>query len=176
MSRLTFKTEWISCQLYRSHSDPTLPDINGETLTAAQIIIQVAQDYSVNPRLLLALIQYRSHWVTHLNPDLATLDYPLGYVKPNHIGLYHQLTWTANQLNRGFYPWNANAIANWVMAGDGSIVPIDPTINAGTAGVQNLFSKLDGLTTWETDVNAFGLFETLFISCSAVRSITPSSR
>ena len=50
-------------------SDPTSPDINGKTLTAAQIVIEVAQDYSVNPRLLLALIEYRSHWVTRTNPD-----------------------------------------------------------------------------------------------------------
>ncbi len=140
-------------------SDPTLPDINGEPMTAAQIIIEVAQDYSVNPRLLLALIEYRSQWVTNPNPDSATLDYPLGYIEPSHVGLYHQLTWTANELNRGFYLWNSNAVANWVLAGDGSIVPIDPTINAGTAGVQNLFSKLDDRTTWDTDVNAFGLFE-----------------
>ena len=140
-------------------NDPTLPDVNGKTLTAAQIIIQVAQDYSVNPRLLLALIQYRSGWVTHPNPDLATLDYPLGYANPNHIGLYHQLTWASNELSRGYYSWKANSIANWVMAGDGSIVPIDPGINAGTAGVQNLFAQMDDLTTWETDVNAFGVFE-----------------
>ncbi len=140
-------------------NDPTSPDINGEPMTAAQIIIQVAQDYSVNPRLLLALIEYRSHWVTSLNPDPATLDYPLGYVEPNHVGLYHQLTWTANELNRGFYLWKEDAVANWVLAGDGSIVPIDPTINAGTAGVQSLFSKLDDRTTWDTDVTAFGLFE-----------------
>ena len=31
-------------------NDPTLPDVNGKTLTAAQIILEVAQDYSVNPR------------------------------------------------------------------------------------------------------------------------------
>ncbi|HUH96838.1 MAG TPA: LysM domain-containing protein [Anaerolineales bacterium] len=141
-------------------SDPTLPDINGQPMTGAQIITQVAQDYSVNPRLLLALIEYRSRWVTDPNP--ATLDYPLGFNEPNHVGLYHQLTWTANELNRGFYLWRSNEVANWVLAGDGSIVPIDPTINAGTAGIQNLFSKLDDRKTWETDVNAFGLFETYF--------------
>ena len=143
-----------------SINDPTLPDVNGQPMTAAQIILQVSQDYSVNPRLLLALIEYRSRWVTSLNPDPSTLDYPVGYIDPSQVGLYHQLAWAANELDRGFYLWKANAIANWVLAGDGSIVPIDPTINAGTAGVQNLFSKLDERTTWDTDVNAFGLFET----------------
>ena len=140
-------------------NDPTLPDVNGKTLTAAQIITQVAQDYSVNPRLLLALIEYRSKWVTRTNPDPATYDYPLGYNNPSHIGLYHQLTWASNELSRGYYLWKANAIASWVMTGDGSVVLIPPTINAGTAGVQNLFAQMDDFNTWQTDVNAFGLFE-----------------
>ncbi len=139
--------------------DPTSPDINGQTLTAAQIITQVSQDYSVNPRLLLALLQYRSNWVTGTKPAASTFDYPLGFIDPNHIGLYHQLTWTANQLNRGFYLWKENKIAHWVLVGDGSIVPVSPTINAGTAGVQNFFAQEDDRTTWNTDVNAFGLFE-----------------
>jgi LasA protease len=135
-------------------------DVNNQPTTGAQIVNQIAQDYSVNPRLLLALIEYRSKWVTRLNPDPATLDYPLGFISPNHAGLYHQLAWAANELNRGFYAWNENAVASWVMAGDGSIVPIDPTINAGTAGLQDFFAQEDNRQTWDTDVNAFGLFET----------------
>jgi LasA protease len=35
---------------------------------------------------------------------------------------------------------------------DGSVVPIDEGINAGTAGVQNLFSKLDDRAAWQVDV------------------------
>jgi LasA protease len=136
-------------------------DINGETFSGAEIITQVSQDYSVNPRLLLALLEYRSKWVTRPNPDGSTLNYPLGFVEQNHTGLYHQLTWAANELNRGFYLWSANAVGNWVL-GDGSVVPVDPTINSGTAGVQDLFAILDDRTTWDTDVNAFGLFQAYY--------------
>jgi hypothetical protein len=46
--------------------------------------------------------------------------------------------------------------------GDGSVVPIDPTINAGTAGVQNMFSILDDRTEWDTDTSITGLFQTYF--------------
>ncbi len=133
--------------------------VNDETLTGAQVVTLVAQDYSVNPRLLLTLLEYRSKWLSSTNPD--TLDYPLGLVKPDHAGLYRQLTWAANEFNRGFYLWRANAVSTWVL-GDGSIVPINPGINAGTAGVQNMFSILDDRTTWDTDVSAFGLFQTYF--------------
>ncbi len=136
-------------------------DVNEETLTGAQVVERVAQNYSVNPRLLLALLEYRSKWVSSAEPPSGSLDYPLGFVEPNHAELYHQLTWAANEFNRGFYLWRANAVGTWVLD-DASIVPIDPTINAGTAGVQNMFSILDDRQTWDTDVNAFGLFQTYF--------------
>src|SRR5690349_4087000 len=38
-------------------------DVNGEPLTGSQIVERVSQDYSVNPRLLLALLEYKSQWV-----------------------------------------------------------------------------------------------------------------
>ncbi len=137
-------------------------DVNGETLDGAQVITLVAQNYSVNPRLLLALLEYRSRWIINSSPDPSTLDYPLAFVEPNHLGLYRQLTWAANELNRGFYLWRAGAVGHWVLH-DNSTVPIDPTINAGTAGVQNFFSILDDRTTWNTDVEAYGLFQTYFL-------------
>ena len=135
-------------------------EVDGELLTSAQIITRVAQDYSVNPRLLLALLEYRSGWVTR--QDAGSGDFPIAYVDDFHAGLYRQLTWAANELNRGFYLWRVNAISTWVLA-DGSVVPANPTINAGTAGVQHFFSKLDGLDAWQKDVDAFGLFQTYYL-------------
>ena len=85
-------------------------DVNEETYTGARVVQRVAQNYSVNPRLLLALLEYRSKWVTSAQPVAGTADYPLGFVEPNHVGLYRQLTWAANELNRGFYLWRANAL------------------------------------------------------------------
>lgn len=136
-------------------------DVNDQTLTGAQVVEKIAEDYSVNPRLLLALLDYRSKWVSSAQPAPGTADYPLGFVEPNHTGLYHQLAWASTQLNRGFYLWRVNGIGGWVL-GDGSIIPIDPTINAGTAAVQSFFSALDDRQTWDTDVNAFGLFQSYF--------------
>ncbi len=137
-------------------------DVNEQPMTGAQIVQRVAQDYSVNPRLLLALLDYRSQWVSGEAPAAGTDIYPLGFVNTNRKGLYHQLAWAANELNRGFYLWRVNGIGSWVL-GDGSVVPINPTINAGTAGVQSMFSILDDRQTWDTDVNAFGLFKTYFL-------------
>lgn len=134
-------------------------EVNGEYLSAAQIIEMVAQNYSVNPRLLLALIEHRSGWVDSAAPFQT--DYALGIADPNRFGLYLQLTYAANELNRGYYLWRANAVSTWVLA-DGTVVPIEAGINAGTAGVQNLFAKLDDRVTWVTDVDVFGLYQTYF--------------
>jgi LasA protease len=134
-----------------------LQEVNGEYLSGAQIVQRIAQNFSVNPRLLLALIEYRSGWVT--NPAPSNIDYPLGYFEAYYAGLYRQLAWAADNLNRGYYSWRANAIATLSLS-DGSYVPLDPTINAGTAGVQYLLAKYNNRASWDFDVGALGLFQT----------------
>src|SRR5271157_569772 len=137
-------------------------DVNGQTLTGAQILEQVALDYSVNPRLLLAVLEYRSAWVTNPNPAPALGQTPFGFNDGFHIGLYRQLVWAANALNQGYYLWRAGAVTRWVLK-DGSAVPVDPTINAGTAGVQNFFAQLDDYPTWRRDVSPGGFFDTFYL-------------
>ena len=134
-------------------------DIGGKTLTGAQIVQQIAQDYSVNPRLLLALLQHQSGWLTDPAPKRNQQEYPMGLIDPSFKGLFRQLSWAANALNRGYYLWRMNAVANWLLA-DGSIVPVAPTINAGTAGVQNFFSLLKDRPQWDAAVSEPGLFAT----------------
>jgi murein DD-endopeptidase MepM/ murein hydrolase activator NlpD len=134
-------------------------DVNFETLTGAQIVRRVAQFYSVNPRLLLALLEYHSGWVTDPNPAPETLTEPLCVADGYHQGLYRQLTYTANALNRGYYLWRVDGVTMWALA-DGSVVPADPTINAGTAGIQSAFAIVDDTNTWLRDVSVDGFFKT----------------
>ena len=131
-------------------------DVDGQTLTGAQIIELVSQNYSVNPRLLLALLEYRSGWVTDAEPQ--NVDYPLGFYDSYYAGLYRQLAWTANNLNRGYYLWRVNALSTLPLS-DGTYVPLDPTINAGTAGVQYFLSLFNNRPFWDNDVSKLGLFD-----------------
>ncbi len=135
-------------------------EVNGIPLAGYEIVEIVSRNYSVNPRLLLALLEYQSEWVTNRNP--LNTSYPMGFLSENHYGLYRQLTWAANTLNQGYYLWKANQISTFVM-NDNSIVPADPTINAGTAAVQYFFSKLDDRAVWEQDVSGTGLLLTYFV-------------
>jgi len=128
-------------------------------LSGAEIVQRIAQDFSVNPRLLLAVLEYQSGWVTSDDIEKSARNYPLGLNDEKRKGLYLQLAYAANNLNRGFYLWRVNGIGAWPLA-DGSILLISPNINAGTAGVQHFFSTLLGKNAWEEAVSENGLFTT----------------
>lgn len=133
--------------------------VDNRTYDGAGIVKRVALENSVNPRLLLAVLEYRSGWVTQANPPDESKDYPLLYLDTNHKGLYRQLSWAANSLDRGYYQLKAAAISSWVLQ-DGSVIPINPTINPGTAGVQGFFAPLLRHDEWELAVSEKGLFAT----------------
>lgn len=138
---------------YLAHYQET---VGARTLSGAQIVQIVAQNQSVNPRLLLALIEHRSGWVTQ--PDPATLS-PLNLPQPQ--GLYWQLSWAANELNRGYYLWRVNGLGTLSLS-DGTLIALSPRLNAGSVALYRLFSLLDDRTTWEADLSPFGFFQTYF--------------
>jgi len=134
-------------------------DVGERSLSGVKIVERVAQEFSVNPRLLLAILEFQSGWVTQAQPKEASLEYPIGVADPQRTGLYRQLTWAANNLNRGYYLYRVNGVPTWDLA-DGSVMTIDPTINAGTAGVQHFFAQLLDREAWEKAVSDAGLFAT----------------
>ncbi len=132
-------------------------EVDGEILSGTEIITRVAQDYSVNPRLLLALLEYQSGWVTEAHP--AETEFPMRYYMAWYAGLYRQLVWTANELHRGYYLWRADAVREWTLV-DGDLVAVNPNINAGTAALQNYFALLYTRETWDYDVSEEGFYAT----------------
>lgn len=134
-------------------------EIDDQSYSGAQIVQQIARDYSVNPRLLLAVLQHQSGWLTNSQPKKSEQDYPMGWADPQRKGLYRQVSWAANSLNRGYYLWRAGEVGTWILP-DGSIVPIAPTINAGTAALQHLYAQLYDRAAWEKNVSQEGLFAT----------------
>ncbi|MFO8035489.1 MAG: LysM peptidoglycan-binding domain-containing M23 family metallopeptidase [Anaerolineales bacterium] len=132
-------------------------EVNRETLTGPDIIQLVASNYSVNPRLLIALLEHQSGWVT--KNKAKDEKFPMGHKEAGYEGLYRQTAWAANQLNWGYYVWRVNGIASWQLP-DGINVPINTTINAGTAGVQHFFSKLLPHKKWRQATSEDGLFAT----------------
>jgi len=133
--------------------------VDGQILSGPEIVDRVALDYSVNPRLLLAILEYQSGWITKAYPDQDARDFPIGIRDNWRKGLYLQLAWAADNLNRGYYLWKVGGIGGWLLP-SGDSIPIDPSINAGTAGVQQLFALLYDRAGWDYAVSSDGLFAT----------------
>lgn len=132
-------------------------EVDEEPASGAEIVARVAADYSVNPRLLLAIIEYQSGWLT--TQQGKNNPYPLNYQESGYEGLYHQLAWAADELNLGYYLWQVKGVGSWTCK-DGITVPIDGTINAGTAGVQQLFARLLPHRKWLEAVGENGFVDT----------------
>ncbi len=125
------------------------------TLSGAEIVRIISTRYSVSPRALLAALEFQSGWVTSAEPRDATLQYPMRRAEQGREGLYRQLTWTANQLNNGYYAWESGALISFGFdAGVSRIVA--PTLNPGTVGVQSMFAKLMPASEWERAMSADG--------------------
>ncbi len=129
------------------------------TLTGNEIIQIVAHNYSISPRVLLAVLEYQSGWVTDPRPRDQTLTYPLRRVEAGREGLYRQMTWAANQLNGGYYAWRAGWLVSLIFP-DGGLKIIAPGLNAGTVGVQHLFSKLLKTDDWQAAMSTQGFIIT----------------
>ncbi|MBE0697155.1 MAG: hypothetical protein IH586_09545, partial [Anaerolineaceae bacterium] len=132
-------------------------DVDGETLTGAQIVERVALETSIDPRLLLAFLQYRSGWVTGQPANPRQLDYPIGFYAGGYQGLYKELILTARQLTIGYYGWRSGSLVEMEFVG-GDRLRIDPLENPGTVALQYLFSKFYHLAEWKEELYQPGRF------------------
>ncbi|MGC9357277.1 MAG: LysM peptidoglycan-binding domain-containing protein [Anaerolineae bacterium] len=110
---------------------------NGETLTGPEIVELVSTQYSVGPRVLLALLELQGEWLTNPDPSPQARLYPLGYVRDGWDGLAAQLMWAADTLNSGFYGWLHEDLWTAPLS-DGTHLQFALTLNSGTVGLQRL--------------------------------------
>jgi LasA protease len=136
---------------------------SGEIANGAEILRQIAFNNSFSPKLLMALMEYESGWVTQKNPPAETLRYPLGHKDPNGMGLKSQLIWATNILSIGYYGWRDASQLELGFA-DGGTLRLAPDLNAGTVAILYYFSRTTGSRQeWEQAVLDFrGVYERLF--------------
>jgi LasA protease len=109
--------------------------------SGAQIIDYVALNYSVSPRLLLALLEYQDGALTLPTQPVETLQYPLSFQDWQHEGLYMQLVWAANLLNNAYYGYKNGELVEFDHL-DGTQERPDPWQNAATVALQYYYSRL----------------------------------
>jgi LysM repeat protein len=119
---------------------------NGETY-GGDVIRLIAVDNSISPRLLLALLEYQSGWVSSWPSNLALRDYPMGQIDLKQKGLLRQMKWAVNQLSIGYYGWREGRLSE-IRFKDGVTARLAPGLNAGTAALQYYFAQLYDSQGW----------------------------
>ena len=115
--------------------------------SGAGIVSRIATENSINPRLLLALVEYQSGWVLGVPTNAKQEDYPLGKVDLSQKGLYSQLAWAVNQLSIGYYGWREGWVTD-IQFSDGISARLAPDLNSGTVAIQYYFSQLYDTPGW----------------------------
>jgi len=125
--------------------------------TGAEIVDYVAINYSISPRLLLALLEYQAGALTETSePDRR---YMLGFEKAFYESMYLQLVGAANTLNDAYYKWRNGTLTEFELK-DGSIVRPDPWQNAATVTLQYYFSQMVSTDEYYRAISPEGLIAT----------------
>lgn len=130
-------------------------------ISGASVVARVAAENSINPRLLLALLEYQSGWVYGQPATDEAKDYPIGFVNESEKGLYRQLVWAVNQLSIGYYAYREGRLTE-ITFKDGSTARLAPDLNAGTAALQYFFAQLYDRPEWEAALDPVSGFPALY--------------
>jgi LasA protease len=138
-----------------------LKDYRGYAVDAnhsgAEIVDIVAINYSISPRLLLAILEYQIGALSQSIPPSG--DYPLGDVNYLDAGLYLQLVWAANILNNGYYGWRTGDLTAFQHS-DGTLERPDPWQTAATVGLQYYFLQNSSTDEYRKAVGPDGVAHT----------------
>jgi LasA protease len=133
-----------------------------KTRTGAEAVDYIAQNYSVSPQLLLALLEYEAGALTQPAPPAE--KYTLGFRRVNYESPYLQLIVAANTLNNGYYNWRAGRLTELELL-DETLFRPDPWQNAGSVALQYYFSRLYSGEKFFASIGPEGLarvYQTLF--------------
>ncbi len=131
--------------------------------SAPDIVQRVALESSINPRLLLALIEYQTGIVRGFPDPGFQTDYLMGRQDYHRKGLYGQLSWASSQLSAGYYGWQDGTLDDIRLA-DGIIVRPSPDLNPGSVALQFYLAQVLERERWQMAVEGTfaGLYNDMF--------------
>ena len=131
-------------------------------LTSSQAVERVSLEFSVDARILLALLEYHAGLLSRNEPESVERNLPLMKLSPDEsreaTGLYAQLSWLADRLNQGYYGWKYRN-RRIIELSDGSRLWFHPELNAASVAVQYVMSLLSDSTSWHEDIGDGGILE-----------------
>ena len=147
------------------------------TRTAGEIVDYVGFNYSVSPKVLLALMEYMGGAFSQ--PYLSPLQERnvIGLESNYWTGVYLQLSYAANLLNDSFYRWRNGELVEFELP-DGTLVRPDPSQNAASVSLQHLFSRIMTVNEYHQAIGPDGFgrtYATLFGDPWGVEAHIPGS-
>ena len=141
----------------------TFRDYLGSTgwINGDDAVKRLAYENSINPRLILGLLEFESRWVQGQPVDAFHKDYPMGFNDYHFKGMSVQLVWAINNMAIAYYGWRAGTITH-LQFPDGTTLRIDPRLNAGSVAIQYLFSRVHSQSQWEQIINPESGFPAMF--------------
>jgi LasA protease len=137
--------------------------VAGANRTGAGIVDYVAQNFSISPQLLLALLEYQARALSQDGlPVTIKEPYILGYEDKFHQGVYLQLVWAANLLNDGYYAWRTGHLTSFDLP-DGTLENIDPWQNTATVALKNYFNSFFSKVEYQYATGPDGIAKTFSI-------------
>ncbi|MCC7358671.1 MAG: LysM peptidoglycan-binding domain-containing protein [Anaerolineales bacterium] len=121
--------------------------------TAAQTVLYVARQYSINPRLLLALMEWRTGALSQAEVNSDVRANPFGPLPVR--GFVTQLIWVAERLSEGYYGWRTGRLTSLLLADSTTSRP-DFYQTAGSVAVQYLFAHWMGLDEFNAAISPGG--------------------
>ena len=134
----------------------------GKMRTGAEMVNYVASNYSISPRLLLAILEYQGGALTQ--PERPSDKYLLGFRRTFYESPYLQLVIAANTLNHGYYSWRGGNLTEFDLP-DHSLTRPDPWQNAGSVAMQYYFSRIYSGDKYYASIGPEGLarvYQTFF--------------
>ncbi|GEM_PF-488669 len=133
--------------------------------TGTEIVDKVCKDFSINPIVMLALLEFKSNWVYGFPKTAAERDYPLGWIDASSKGLHKQLLWAAGTLSKGYYGWRYGTVSEiqyYKYPRPPQTIYFEPTLNAGSVAIQHLFAQLYPWNTLDAAIYGEGGFYSTF--------------
>ncbi len=131
--------------------------VSGKWRSGAEMVDYVAANYSINPRLLLAILEYQTGALTET--DLPQTKRMLGLSRKFWETPYLQLVLAANILNNGYYGWRIGDLLEFEDV-DNILIRPDPWQNAGSVAMQFYYSNIYSGNKYVLATGPEGLFLT----------------
>jgi LysM repeat protein len=130
---------------------------SGKWRNGAEMVDFVAMNYSVNPRLLLAILEYQGGALTKAEPPVK--KNLLGFTRTYWENPYLQLVIAANTLNNGYYGWRMGTLTEFEGL-DQILIRPDPWQNAASVSLQYYFSWMYAGDEYTRATGPDGLIQT----------------